>query len=160
MFNRWATWFAVAAFFSSMAAHATEIYRWTDDRGKAHASDRPPAGVRTDKVRREDSRVHELTRRQREEAKERALVDKSRRDQGLPALPPVHGPGGLPLTVTPVPEKRPDETECQRMVREYRESEACFAPYKIANGMTRPEAFEHCQQVVEPSIKCGYVKPD
>lgn len=150
---------AAVAMCSSMVAQAAGIYRWTDEQGKSHASDRPPAGVRPDKVRLEDSRTHELTRRQREEAKARALRDKSLRDQGLPVPPPAHSRSGLPLTVTPVPDKQPDETECQRMVRLYRESEACFAPYKIANGKTRPEAFEHCQQVVEPSVKCGYVPP-
>lgn len=149
--------FAVA--MCSQMAQAAGIYRWTDEQGKAHASDRPPAGVRPDKVRRDDSQAHELTRRQREEAKSRALSDKSLRDQGLPTPPPAQGRGGLPLTVTSVPEKQADETECQRLVRLYRESEACFAPYKIANGKTRPEAFEHCQQVTEPSIKCGHVPP-
>lgn len=159
MFKQWAAMCVAVVAWSPMVVHAAEIYRWTDAQGKAHASDRPPAGVRKDQVRREDSRVHELTRRQREEAKERALADKSRRDRGLPALPPAYGEGGLPLTVTTVPDKQPQETECQRLVRLYRESEACFANYKIANGLTRPEAFEHCKQEVEPSIKCGYVKP-
>lgn len=138
MFTRLTMLCAAVAVCSSMAAaQAAGIYRWTDEQGKAHASDRPPAGVSPDKVRREDSRAHELTRRQREEAKARALADKSLRDQGLPVPPPAHGRGGLPLTVSPVPDKQPDETECQRMVRLYRESEACFAPYKIANGKTR-----------------------
>ncbi|MGH6647275.1 DUF4124 domain-containing protein [Aquabacterium sp.] len=159
MVARWAVLAMTLAVCAPVVLHATEIYRWTDEQGKAHAADRPPAGVRKDRVKREDSRVHELTRHQREEAKTRALVNKSRRDQGLPVLPPLYGEGALPLTVTPVPDMQPHETECQKMVRLYRESEACFAPYKIANGVTRAEAFEHCTPVVEPSIKCGYVKP-
>ena len=99
--------------------------------------------------------MHELTERQREEAKSRALAEKSLRDRGV-YVPPV-----VPMDLgadEPRPDEQRQETECERMTRLYRESEACFAPYKLWNGATRAEAFQYCTVVVGPSIKCGYMK--
>ncbi|MDO9002713.1 MAG: DUF4124 domain-containing protein [Aquabacterium sp.] len=147
-----------AFFLMSLAvmsmACAADVYRWTDGQGKSHASDRPPERHQG-KVRRDHYKTHELTERQREEAKSRALAEKSLRDRSVylpPAMPTDLGAD------EPLPEAQRQEIECERMTRLYRESEACFAPYKLWNGATRAEAFQYCAVVVEPSIKCGYVK--
>lgn len=136
------------------AAGAADVYRWTDHQGKTNVSDRPPERHKG-KVRRDHYKTHELTERQREEAKSRALAEKSLRDRG------VYVPPGVPMDLEadePMPDEQRQETECERMTRLYRESEACFAPYKLWNGATRAEAFQYCTPVVEPSIKCGYLK--
>lgn len=147
-----------AFFLMSLAvmsmACAADVYRWTDGQGKSHASDRPPERHQG-KVRRDHYKTHELTERQREEARSRALAEKSLRDRSV-YVPPV-----MPTDLgadEPLPEAQRQETECERMTRLYRESEACFAPYKLWNGATRAEAFQYCAVVVEPSIQCGYVK--
>lgn len=137
-------------------ACATEVYQWTDAQGKAHASDRPPSKP-AGKVRRENSKVHELTPRQREEAASRAKAERARSRVPAPVPPVVTEEAPIGRLDAP-PQKQVEDTECQRMTRLYRESEACFAPYKLWNGGTRPEAFEHCTEVVEPSIQCGYVR--
>ena len=148
----------LALFLMSLAvmsvACAADVYRWTDSQGKAHASDRPPERHQS-KVRRDHYKTHELTEREREEARSRALAEKSLRDRSV-YLPPL-----APMELgedEPMPDEPRRETECERMTRLYRESEACFAPYKLWNGATRAEAFQYCTVVVEPSIKCGYVK--
>ena len=147
-----------AIFLMSLAAMsvagAADVYRWTDHQGKRHVSDRPPERHKG-KVRRDHYKTHQLTERQREEAKSRALAEKSLRDRGV-YLPPV-----VPMDLgadEPMHDEPRQETECERMTRLYRESEACFAPYKLWNGATRAEAFQYCTVVVEPSIKCGYMK--
>lgn len=151
MISRFAV-FLMSLTVASMAG-AADVYRWKDDQGKAHASDRPP-GHHKGKVNREHYKARELTRGQREEAaKARALAEKSLRDR-----PPVYLPPSDPGADEPMPEEQAQETECERLTRLYRESEACFAPYKLWNGATRAEAFEHCTPMVDPSVKCGYVK--
>ena len=39
---------------------------------------------------------------------------------------------------------------CERQMRAYQESEACFGRYKIEGGKTRADAFQHCQAVPMP----------
>jgi len=44
---------------------------------------------------------------------------------------------------------------CAELQRRYLESQACFAPYRLANGGMDAEAFRHCIEVVDPSPRCG-----
>lgn len=147
--------FLVVSLAAMSVAGATEVYRWTDSQGKAHASDRPPERHHG-KVRRDHYKAHQLTEAQREEAKRRALAEKSLRDQAAKLPPMMITPE--PMAEEPMVDEQRQETECERMTRQYRESEACFAPFKLWNGATRAEAFQYCTPVVEPSIKCGYVR--
>ena len=147
--------FFLMSLAATSVAEAADVYRWTDHQGKTHVSDRPPERHKG-KVRRDHYKTHKLTEGQREEAKSRALAEKSLRDRVV-HVPPVV-PVDLGADDEPMPDESRQETECERMTRLYRESEACFAPYKLWNGATRAEAFQHCTVVVEPSIKCGYVK--
>jgi hypothetical protein len=43
------------------------------------------------------------------------------------------------------------QAECQAQLRAYRESIECFAPYRLANGGIRPEAFKVCKEVKQPA---------
>jgi hypothetical protein len=43
-------------------------------------------------------------------------------------------------------------SRCREQWQKYRESEACFAQYKIVNGGTKAEAFEHCPEVQQPGL--------
>lgn len=43
------------------------------------------------------------------------------------------------------------QAECQARLRAYRESIECFAPYRLANGGVRSEAFKVCKEVKQPS---------
>lgn len=43
-------------------------------------------------------------------------------------------------------------SRCREQWQKYRESEACFARYKIVNGGVKAEAFEHCAVVQQPGL--------
>ncbi len=41
---------------------------------------------------------------------------------------------------------------CQEEWRKYRESQACFAPYRLADGGIKAEAFKHCTELKQPEL--------
>jgi hypothetical protein len=41
---------------------------------------------------------------------------------------------------------------CREQWKQYRESEACFARYKVVGGGVKAEAFEHCPDVPQPGL--------
>ena len=43
-------------------------------------------------------------------------------------------------------------SRCREQWREYRESQACFAQYKVVNDGVKAEAFEHCPVVQQPVL--------
>ncbi len=45
--------------------------------------------------------------------------------------------------------------DCPALWRRYLDSQACFEPYRLANGGLKPEAFRHCKVVVSPAPRCG-----
>ncbi len=49
----------------------------------------------------------------------------------------------------------PAASECAALRQEYAKSQACFAPYRLANGGLKPEAARRCKEVVNPAPKCG-----
>jgi hypothetical protein len=46
-------------------------------------------------------------------------------------------------------------TDCAELQRRYLASQACFAPYRLANGGLGADAFRHCTVVQDPSPRCG-----
>jgi len=46
-------------------------------------------------------------------------------------------------------------TDCAELQRRYLESQACFAPYRLATGGLDADAFRHCTVVQDPSPRCG-----
>jgi hypothetical protein len=49
----------------------------------------------------------------------------------------------------------PTTADCAALRKRYAESQACFAPYRLANGGIKPEAAKHCREVADPALKCG-----
>ena len=49
----------------------------------------------------------------------------------------------------------PAASECAALRQEYAKSQACFAPYRLANGGLKPEAASRCREVANPAPKCG-----
>ena len=45
--------------------------------------------------------------------------------------------------------------DCAALRRRYAQSQACFAPYRLANGGIRREAFRHCRNMPDPALTCG-----
>jgi len=49
----------------------------------------------------------------------------------------------------------PAAPDCAALRKRYAESQACFAPYRLANGGIKPEAFKRCREVPDPALTCG-----
>lgn len=68
----------------------------------------------------------------------------------------------MPATPASAPKlgKRPAQgvtatTDCDTWQRLYRESDACFGPFRTVGGGIKPEAFEACTTIPSPEPKCG-----
>lgn len=146
------------ALLGALSAQATVIYRWVDDNGRTHVSDVVPEKYRKSATRIDssESAVSPERKRQAEEAAARikALADeRARSHQDRPASAPAPAAASAPT-------KRPaqsvtDDTDCETWRRLYRESEDCFGPYRTTRGGTKAEAFEKCNPIPSPELKCG-----
>ena len=150
----------VIACAAALAAHAADIYVWTDENGKTHLADSVPAKYRKSAVRIDSSQFELTADQQREAAAARAALEKKADAVPAPApspSPPVR-PGAAPTSRAPAPIGPPSAGECEALQREYRESLECFAPFVNANGSLKPGAFAACKSVVNPTLKCGSPK--
>jgi hypothetical protein len=136
----------------STAAGAADLYRWVDESGHTHVSDSVPARYQ-DVATKVDTSSSEVSESRRQEAlaraaREKQLVEESEKvEQSVPLLPPVR------TEMPAVPDS--GETECDRLIRAYRESQECFAPFQRRRGGTRPEAYRYCTPVQSPYAQCG-----
>jgi len=66
----------------------------------------------------------------------------------------VPAPAASAVKATPrIAAKEPD---CVALRQRYRESAACFAPYRTASSAIKAEAFDKCgTPVLDPADKCG-----
>jgi hypothetical protein len=147
---------ALAAF----AAHAGDIYVWTDENGKTHLADSVPAKYRKSAVRIDSSQFELSPEQQREAAAARAALEKKADAVPAPApsQAPTARPGAAPAARAPAPVGPPSTGQCEALQREYRESLDCFAPFVNANGSLKPGASVACKPVVNPTQKCGSPK--
>jgi len=49
----------------------------------------------------------------------------------------------------------PAAPDCAALRKRYAASQACFAPYRLANGGLRPQAFKKCHNIPDPALTCG-----
>jgi len=137
---------------------ASDIYRWVDDQGRTHLSDVVPDRYR-DSATRVDSRQYELTPQQRRESEDRAAREKARAatrvEPGVPASPAPASDGPPPPLVKRPVERVTATTSCATWWRLYRESQECFGPFHTVGGGIKPEAFDHCNEIPSPELRCG-----
>ena len=149
----------------SVPLHAADLYRWVDESGRTQFSDTVPEKYRKSAVK-IDSRRYELSTEQRAEADERAaLAEKSRladaqRKKALAdaSASAAAAPGAASLGKSTARKPADPATDCETLQRLYRESEDCFAPFKMVGGATKAEAFQKCTAVENPTPKCGTPK--
>jgi Domain of unknown function (DUF4124) len=136
------------------AAHAAEIYRWTDEAGKTHISDSVPAKYK-DTASRVDSKAFELSPEQQRAAQARAAAQKAEADSQMPPAAPQRpspAPASLSGAASGVSPSAQAKDSCEAQWREFRESLDCFAPYMDVNGSLRPGAFDVCKKsMVQPA---------
>jgi len=67
-----------------------------------------------------------------------------------PARPPRSAPGKTAGSLS-----GPPPADCAALRRRYAQSQACFSPYRLANGGIKPEAFKRCREMPDPALVCG-----
>jgi hypothetical protein len=141
------------------AAAAGDIYRWVDENGKAHLSDRPPPNPPKNMTR-QDSKDFDISTQRQREAAERAAkekarlrameVDRTHRERVQAPKPPATAASSARGVAMPAPN-----ASCAARRDAFRRSSECFGPYRTVTGIN-PEAFAACgQPVPDPSTECG-----
>lgn len=135
----------------SQAGNANPIYRWVDEDGTVHYGDTVPDRYKDSATRKPELKEHPVIdvdgtiREQRARQQARELLDiEPDRPQPAPAAP-----ANANQPEPTVSENTVDMT-CEEQWQRYNASQACFAPYRLANGAIRPEAFENCVSVPQP----------
>jgi hypothetical protein len=143
---------------------AADIYRWVDENGQTHLSDKVPQRYRHSAVKVDPGPTEVSPARQREAQEQndrlKALADEQERE----AREQESGAARTaPVPVAPAIGSRPPSArnaDCAERLRRYRESQECFAPYRMANGALRQEAFEVCgPDLPDPSGECVLIDP-
>ena len=147
----------VVAAAAAFAAHAADIYVWTDENGKTHLADSVPDRYRKSAVRIDSRQFEPTPEQQREAAAARAALAKKANAVSAPS-PARTAPPGAAAPRPPAAIGPPSASECDALQREYRESLECFAPYVNANGSLKPGAYQACRSIVNPTQKCGSAK--
>jgi len=123
---------------------AADVYRWVDDQGKAHVSDRPPANPPANMTREAlpdpDTNTHQG-------------LDVQRRPP--PQLAPMPA-GRAPASAQP---PAPASADCKARWAAYQASQACYESYRTSDAGLKPEAFEACgPDMPDPAAQCGPVR--
>ena len=147
------------------AAHGGDVYRWVDDSGRVQYGDSVP-GTQKRKAKAVDTANATLTDTQRREAEARLPQEKAltetylrKRENAkaaneakpIAALAPKPG-APLPIAAPSPPTSWLSDKKraCEAEWRRFEESHACFAPFRLANGGIKAEAFQHCTEVKMP----------
>ncbi len=138
----------------SSAAFAMDVYQWVDENGRTQISDQVPArykGV----AKKIDTSPSELTESQRREALARAAREKQQAEAAAAKLKADAAKAPEKKTAKESKPAASNSDDCEKLMRAYRESQECFAPYMRQQGGTREEAYKYCTPVADPSGKCG-----
>lgn len=138
---------AIVLALSVTTVQGQEIYRWINESGRVQYSD-APSSISKKKVQVIDYRESAASESQRKDAVARTAKNKAAlAKRPEPAAPIVAQPQPVPQNVA-----AGQKTECEEAWARYNESIDCFAPYVLANGAMRQEAFSHCTEVKQPPL--------
>ena len=127
------------------------IYRWVDDDGMVHYGDTVPDQYKDSAQRKPELKEHPVidvegtAREQQARQRAREVLD-IESDNGQPT---AAAPANANAPEPSVSENTADMT-CEEQWQRYNASQACFAPYRLANGAIRPEAFDNCVAIPQP----------
>ena len=136
---------AAAAMGAAALTHAGDIYRWTDSRGAVHIGDVVPPAYR------KKARLLHVQVQNGGFAVSPKAAARPAHAASTPASSAQKGStGGSAMSDASTERQVTNREACERQMRAYQESEACFGRYKIEGGKTRADAFQHCQAVPMP----------
>ncbi len=155
MTTRMAFLFVCSMLFST--AYATTIYQWVDENGRTQISDTVPARYK-DVATQVDTSASRVSEQQRQEALERVArqkeqVEAANRARAEAAAASAADKSAQSKNTPPVIDSK--SADCEQLMRAYRESQECFAPFRRVQGGTREEAYKYCTPVADPSSQCG-----
>ena len=130
----------------SAVTYGAGIYKWIDEKGQAQYGETVPAKFRQSATK-VDTAVPAPTEAQRQEAAARAAKDKAAAESVATESTKSAKPAPRPAVATAEDKAK----QCEADTKRYKESEACFAPYRRNAGSINPEAFQHCVEVKEPT---------
>jgi hypothetical protein len=153
-------WVALLLFLAALAAApawSADIYRWVDDEGRIHLSDKVPDKYKKSAVRLGDSKEYELSPGQRREAEERLARDRERRAAEELERKRIEAEEAEAPAPFPKRAARQIENECAKLRREYRRSQRCYESFRASSFATRgEEAVRACgEPVKDPAYQCG-----
>jgi len=136
-----------------VAMAGNPIYRWVDEAGAVHYGDTVPEQYKDRATRKPELKEHPVIdvegTAQEQQARQRAReVLDIEPDQ--PQQPAAAAPAGGNEPAPAVSENTADMT-CEEQWARYTASQECFAPFRMANGAIRPEAFDNCVAVPQPA---------
>ena len=132
----------------SFTVHATEVFKWVDEKGKVHYGSSVPEKY-SNKGRKLQSDSPDVLEARRREAEERAEREKAAAD----ALNKRQNTPPPPIVAAPKPKPPAGDASCAEKWNEYKASIDCFAPFVRGNGTVREEAFAVCPTVKQP-VNC------
>lgn len=140
------------------AGHAADLYEWIDDQGGLHVSDVVPEKYRS-RAKKIDTRSSEVPPQQRSEAEARAAKDRQSVERAQAEADAARtrmqreSAARSPAAPPDAPPKPADD--CATLQRQFRQSQDCFASFRMQDGTLKPEAFQKCTDLPDPSTKCG-----
>jgi len=135
------------------------IYRWVDETGRTHVSDVVPEKYRKSATR-IDSSSSEISPEQRQQAERAAAKNKALAEEAATRRQSASAVQPSTTATRPAASKRPaqgvtEATDCETWRRLYKESMECFGPFRTTTGATKAEAFDQCNPIPSPELKCG-----
>ena len=149
---------AVACIGLAALVQAGDIYRWMDENGRTHFADSVPEKYKGSATKVEPLQP-EPTEAERRQAVERAALERAR----AAAAASESARSGTSATAQPTPagqSRGGPARDCEIEHQRYRESIDCFSRFMTQSGAVRAEAFQHCSEVKDPSVRCGPPKPE
>ncbi len=151
------TVFLLACSLLISSAYGATIYQWIDENGRTHISDTVPARYK-DVATKLDTEASRVSEKQRQEALERVAREKQQveaadKARAEAAAAKAADQSAGQKSAIPIVDGKSDD--CEELMRAYRESQECFAPYMRVEGGPREEAYKYCTPVPDPSGKCG-----
>ena len=140
--------FASMSASMSAATFGADIFKWVDEKGRVQYGESVPAKYRKSATKIDPGEAQpQPTEAQRQAAAARAAKDQADAQSLTSRTENTDKPP--PRSVSASTDNSTALCEAER--KKYRESEACFQPYRTPSGAVVPEAFQHCVEVKEPT---------
>lgn len=119
-------------------ANAGDILQWTDENGRRHFGETVPEQYKKSAKKMEAGKTN---------------IMQSQKPANNYVPPPDHdaSPAWQPNNNPGAGSAPTGQESCREKMQRYRDSQACFIPYRNENGSLKPEAFKRCKEIPQPT---------